>query len=174
MKRLLILFILLTIFLSGCGLYNLSNFVLPNDAEFLALIQRLDTPEKICNYILYNFGDEAHALNVLTPYQLYLVEKGDCDDKANFAVCFANYHGYRTYQILICYSGTIFKHQIAIYEEDNGYTFSSNGYYYPVNYNNFLDIVKLNSQKIYEDYGYIWKKFTVYDYDMNIVEQVSK
>ena len=170
MKKIILLIIVL-ISLTGCnGLYNLNSFILPDDTEFITLIQRLDTPEKTCQYMLYNFGNEAHVFNTLTPYQLYLNGKGDCDDLSNFATYVANYHGYETYQILIYFSNTIFKHQIAIYEENNGYTFSSNGYYYPVNYNNFYDIVGLNSQDIYEDYSYIWSKYTVYDYDMNVVE----
>ena len=171
MKKLLVLFILLTLLLSGCGLYNLSNFVLPDDAEFLALVQELDTPEKIGNYMLENFTYELHLLNILTPYQLYIAQKGDCDDCANFAMFISNYHNIETFLIKICYKNYAINHYLAIYKENDLYNFSENQYYYFVNYDNFLDIVKLNSQWMYYSYGYICSKYIVYDYNNNIIEQ---
>ena len=53
MKKIIIL-ILLTIFLSvlsGCGFYNLSNFTLPDDLEFLEVVKELDSPQKIGDYM---------------------------------------------------------------------------------------------------------------------------
>ena len=54
MKKIISLIIVL-IFLTGCsGLYNLNNFVLPDDSEFLVLIEELDTPQRICQYMIDN------------------------------------------------------------------------------------------------------------------------
>jgi len=174
MKKLLVLFIILTIFLSGCGIYHLSNFALPDDTEFLALIQELDTPEKIGNYMIKNFTYQIHDFYTPDPYTLYLIKKGDCNDFATFGIFIANNHGYETYQIKISYINTFTSHIIVVYKENEYYTFSENQYYYPVNYNNFFDIVELNSYWTYLSSKYIWSKYVVYDYNMNIIEQVIK
>ena len=51
MKK-IILIIIVLILLTGCNeIYNLSNFILPDDAEFLALVEELDTPYKIGQYM---------------------------------------------------------------------------------------------------------------------------
>ena len=174
MKKLLVLFIILTIFLSGCSLLNLNDFVLPNDIEFINTIKTLDTPEKICNYMKDNFICEPHVFYILNPYQLYITQKGDCDDFANFSIFISNYHGYETFLIKICYKNYAINHYLAIYKENDLYNFSDNQNYFPVNYDNFSNIVKLDSQWIYDSYGYIWSSYVVYDYWNNIVEQVTK
>jgi len=176
MKKLFLILILLTsiILLSGCGIFNLNTFVLPDDTEFLALVQELDTPEKICQYMLENFTYELHSLYAPDPYTLWQTQKGDCNDFSTFATFIADYHGYETYQIKIFYKNSAMNHYLAIYKEKGLYNFSDNYYYFPVNYDNFSDIVLLDSQWIYNYYGYIWSKYTVYDYDNNIVEQVIR
>jgi len=176
MKKLLLILILLTsiILLSGCGIYNLNCFTLPDDTKFFALIQELDTPEKICQYMLDNFTYELHLLNILSPYQLYITQKGDCDDFANFAIFISNYHGYETFLMKISYKNYAINHYLAIYKENGYYNFSDNQYYFPVNYDNFSDIVLLDSQWVYNYYGYIWSSYIVYDYDMDLIEQTTK
>ena len=171
MKKLLVLFIIFTIFLSGCGIYNLNLFIIPDDTVFLALIQELDTPEKISDYMIENFTYELHILYILNPYQLYITQKGDCDDFANFSMFISNYHGYETFLIKIHYKNYTINHYLAVYKENNLYNFSDNQYYFPVNYDNFYDIVKLNSQWMYYSYGYIWSSYIVYDYYNNIIGQ---
>ena len=169
MKRLLVLSVILLIFLlPGCGLYNLNGFVLPDDAEFLALIEELDTPEKICRYMVDSFEYEAHLFVTLTPYQLYLTKKGDCDDLSTFSVYFANYHNYETYQIQIYFENSIFFHTIAIYKENNKYNYSSNGIYFPIKASSFKEIV-IDSTTDY----YYYMHYKVYDYDNNLIEQVT-
>jgi len=167
MKKIILLSIIL-IFLTGCsGLYNLGNFVLPDDIEFLALIEELDTPKKICQYMLDNFGIEEHPYNTLTPYELYRIKKGDCDDFSNFSRFMANQHGIETYQILMFFPKPIYSidvwHAITIYKEDDCYTFSENQYYNPCNkyYNSFSEIMQIFNG---------WKKYIVYDYYNNIME----
>ncbi len=170
MKKLLI-FILLILLLSGCGIYNLNIFILPDDNGFLTLVKELDTPRKICQYMLDNFETELHPYITLTPYQLYITRKGDCDDFSNFAVFIANYHGYETYQIRILFASWVYGypvyHVMPIFVENGYYTFSENQFYNPYGqyYNSFSDIMQTY-------HG--WVSYTVYDYDMNIVEQVTK
>ena len=165
MKKLLIIFILLTLSLSSCGLYNLNFFTLPDDAEFIALVQELDTPLKICQYMKDNFTYELHLLYTPNPYILWQTKKGDCNDFATFGVFIADYHGYETYQIKIYWQDIKIKHRLAIYKE-NKYSFSDNWLYFLPIYNNFLEIVKYDS--FLQDK--IWSKYIVYDYDMNIIE----
>lgn len=160
--------ILITVLLlSGCGLYNLGGFTLPDDTEFLALIQELDTPEKICQYMTDNFEFEEHPLRTLTPYELFLNKKGDCNDFSTFAIFIADYHSYETYQIRIYFQNTFNLHRIAVYKEYDKYNYSSNMDYFPIQANNFKEIVE-----DYNDYDYRYKLkyYVVYDYDMNIIE----
>jgi uncharacterized protein YxeA len=165
MKK-IILVIISLIFLTGCnGLYNLNNFVLPDNDEFLTLVQELDTPEKICQYMTDNFNTEIHPYIILTPYQLFKNKAGDCDDFSTFAQFVAHYHGYETYQIIISFSNKKYKHSIAVYKE-NKYSFSDCEIYCSARYNNFSEIIKYDCWLRDE----IWTKYIVYDYDMNIVE----
>jgi len=164
MKK-IILFLILTIFLSGCSLYSLNDFVLPDDAEFIVLIQELDTPLKISNYMIENFTYKKNTFGVISPYQLYIRRVGDCTDFANFAQCCANYHDYLTYQLVIFYNG--FSHQIAVYSEYNCYSMTDNQYYYCC-FLNFIDIVNFDSA----GRNINWISYKVYDYDMNLIEKI--
>jgi len=171
MKK-IILSIIILIFLTGCsGLYNISNFVLPDDLEFLNIIESLQTPKEICQYMLANFGIEEHPYTTLTPYELFLNKKGDCGDFSLFAVFIANYHDYETYQILIKVYPWVFgypmKHIIGVFKEENGYSISDERYYiggigkYK---NTFKEIMDFN-------FSETWESYIVYNYDMNIVEK---
>lgn len=161
MKK-IILSIVILIFLTGCGLYNLGNFVLPDDSEFLALIEELDTPKKIGNYMVENFIYEFHDLYALDPYTLWKVKKGDCNEFVTFGTYIANYHGYTTYQLGIFYKNL--KHRIAIYKENN-YSIINNQYYHS-DFNTFEEIVGFDS----DSRDKIWSKYIVYDYWNDIIE----
>lgn len=166
MKKLLILLILLTLFLSGCGVYNLSNFVLPNDLEFISCIEKLDNPQKICNYMKENFTRKDNIFYNPNPYELWLCQEGDCNDLATFAIFVANYHNYTTYQIQISFKGTFIKHVLAVYLEDDGYTYSNFKAYRPIYASSFKEIV---SDYFSISLEYKLKSYKVYDYDMNLI-----
>jgi len=168
MKKLILLFIIfiLTISLSGCGIYNLNSFVLPDDAEFLACIQELDNPEKIGDYMLENFTYETNSI-LLNPDQLFIVKKGNCDDFSFFATFIANYHNYETYQILIEFPLNIHDpqyHMIGVFKEGNYYNISENTLYIECLCENFKEIMNF-----YLYHG--WISYIVYDYNMKIIEQ---
>lgn len=167
MKRLFIPLMLIIFLLSGCGVYNLNNFTLPDDAEFLALIQELDTPRKVSNYMIENFIYKANPYTSISPYTLWKTKVGDCNDMAAFAGLIANYHGYTVYQLKIFYDG--FKHLIAVYSEYNCYSMTDNQYYYCC-FLDFIDIVYFDSIRREVD----WLKYEVYDYNMNLIEKVQK
>jgi len=163
MKK-VILSIIILIFLTGCsGLYNLNNFILPDDMGFLCLIRQLDNPEKIGNYMMENFTFEKHD-SLLTPYQLYKTKKGDCDDFAIFAIFVADYNNYETYQIAIILENGV-GHFLGVYVENYKYTYSNNRHYCPINVLTFKEIVS-NACR------FEWAKYTVYDYWNNIIEIV--
>jgi len=162
MKRLFIL-ILLTVFLSGCGIFNLNGFIMPDDLDFLAVVESLDTPEKICGYMKDNFIYKYHSLYAPNPYTLWKTKEGDCNDFSTFGVFVANYHGYTTYQIDIKFNNKIMNHYLAVYVENNGYTFSSNMEYYPWICESFIDVIKCYTNNL--------KSYKVYDYDMNLIEE---
>ena len=168
MKRVILLFVLTLIFLTvGCGIYNLHNFLIPNDDEFLKDLEKLDTPQKIGDYMLRNFTYKAHKIYAPDPYILWKIKEGDCNDFSTFGIFVANYHGYKTWQIKIFYRGSIYKHWIAVYLEDN-YSTTIVRYYYS-DFDTFKKIVEKNNKIVL--YNKNWSKYIVYDYDMNIVER---
>jgi len=178
MKKVILLIIvgLILTLLTGCsGVFDLGGFVVPeiHKTEFMACIEQLYTPQKIANYMQENFTYEKHAFYAPSPYTLWLTKNGDCNDFSTFGVYAANYHGYETYQVRIFYKNFSGKHCLAIYKENGLYNFSDNQYYFPVNYDNIYDIVKLDSQWMYYCYGYIWSKYEIYDYNNNLIEEVN-
>jgi len=168
MKKLLFILLISIILLSGCGIYNLTFFTLPDDAKFLALIEELDTPEKISDYMLENFTYEIHDFTAQSPYELFISKVGDCDEFSDFGVFFADYHGYKTYQIEI-FDNTLFQHYIAVYDEGIWYSITDNQNYY-FGFDNFREIVDYVCYIRLK----IWTEYIVYDYWNNIVEQVTK
>jgi len=167
MKKVLLL-ILILMLLTGCsGVYNLNSFILPDDIEFLALIEQLNTPERICQYMVDNFKCEKNPYNVLNPYDLFLGKEGDCNDFSLFATFMANCNGFETWQIFIkfpfCVYGTPAGHVIGVFKEGDFYNISDTLYYIKCSRETFEEIMEL-----YPDHN----SYTVYDYDMNIVDEV--
>ena len=174
-KAFLIISILLIIFLTGCGgIFNLNGWICPDDLEFMAIIERLKTPQEISNYMRENFIYEAHAIYAPDPYTLWKIKKGDCNDFATFGVFVAHWHDYETYLVKILYDNTLEKHWIAVYTEDDGLSFTDNQYYFN-NYGYFFDtfreIVEFDC-KYFPDKEL--KKYVVKDYENNIVEEGYK
>lgn len=167
----LILFLILTIFLSGCSsVFNLSNFVLPDDIGFISCIEKLDTPEKICNYMKDNFTYKEHIFYNPNPYTLWLIQEGDCNDLCTFAIFVANYHNYETYQIHIFFKGTFIKHTLAVYLENDKYTYSNFKAYYPICASSFKEIVS----HYFINHELKLKFYKVFDYNMNLIEKEQR
>ena len=165
MKRIIPLVIIL-ILLTGCsGLYNISNFVLPDDLEFLVLREELDTPKKTCQYMDDNFECENNSIT-LDPYKLFVLKKGNCDDFSLFTVWIANYNGYEAYQIFMEFPFWVYEtsagHVIGVFKEGNFYNISDTTSYIKCNCETFKEIMEL-----YPDYN----SYIVYDYDMNIIKK---
>ena len=166
MKRILskiIIGIIILSFLTGCGIFNLGNFTIPDDLEFIAVIESLDTPQAISDYMMDNFTYELHGWYAPSPYILWQTKKGDCNDFSTFGTFIANYHGYETYQIRI--EGIGYVHYLGVYVEDM-YSFTDNRKYY-YGFETFREMVDKSSKRI----GKAWKSYKVYDYDRNIVEK---
>ena len=165
MKK-IIFFLILIIFLSGCSVFNLNNFVLPNDIEFISCIEKLDTPEKICDYMKDNFTRKDNIFYNPDPYTLWLIQEGDCNDLCTFAMFVANYHRYKTFQIQISFKGTFIKHVLGIYLESDKYTYSNFKAYYPLNVSSFSEIIS----HYFTNHELELKSYKVYDYNMNLIE----
>lgn len=163
--------IFLSLCFAGCGtsIFNLSNFIIPNDEEFLKTINELDTPQKICDYMTENFQFEPTLWECYSPYQIWLLNTqnkvGDCNDYACFAVFVANWHGYETYQIRVFFKYIKYSHFLAVYVEDGKYNYSSSWKYRPIGVDSFKEVV--------DDYYYgnEISKYIVYDYWNNIIEK---
>ena len=166
MKKLFLLLILFIFLLTGCDIYNLNSFVLPDDAEFLALVQELDNPEKICSYMKENFARKDNIFYSPNPYELWLCQEGDCNDLVTFAMFVANFHGYKTYQIQISFKGTFIKHVLAAYLEDGKYTYSNFKAYYPLYVLSFDEIVS----DYFINHELELKSYKVYGYENNLIK----
>ena len=176
-KTILIITILALLSLTGCiGIFNLSGWIWPgDDSKFMAIVEELDTPQKIGNCMEENFEYELHAFWLPSPYLLWKREKGDCNDFATFGSLIAHYHNYETYLVRIFYDDdTIWKHYLAVYVEGVGLSFTDNQYY------NLYLLVSHRFNNIKEIVGYdsllhnkVWTKYIVYDYWNNFVEEVN-
>ena len=166
-KTLLLLYIaFLILFLSGCGIFNLDGWITPSDDDFIACIEKLDTPQKIGDYMIENFTYQHHSIYAPDPYQLWLTKNGDCNDMSTFAIWVTNYHGYETYQIEIFYRGMQITHWVGVYDEGiPGYSITNNQYY-DCWFDNFKDIVDYSSYLI----GKTWTKYKVYNYWNDIIK----
>jgi len=160
----IITIILITIFLTGCGIFDLNGWICPDDGEFLAVIEELDTPEKISDYMLENFTYKVYDFTALSPYELFLYKKGDCDIFAKFGVFIADYHGYETFTIHI-FDDSFYSHYVAVYNEDIWYSITDGRYYY-FGFDNFEEIVNY----VYDIRDKVWTKYIVYDYWDDIIE----
>ena len=158
----IILIILVLILLSGCGLCNLNYFIMPDDLEFLAIVENLNTPKKISNYMIENFTYKRHALYAPNPYVLWQIKEGDCNDMSTFAVFIANYHNYETWQMQIYFKNSLFAHYIGVYKEYGKLTYTENMYYYPIYVDTFKEVVEHRFLSEYRNYK-------VYDYDGNLI-----
>ena len=155
-----IIILILILSLTGCSsIYNLDDFVTPNDIEFINTIEKLNTPEIICDYMRNNFTYKENPYHSTDPYQTWLDRTGDCNDYATFAIFVAHWHGYEVYQMHIYLKNLKDTHYLAIYVED-GYSYSSLESYFPLQFNTFLEIADRRT----------WSKYIVYDYEMNVVE----
>jgi len=154
----IIILLLILILLSGCGIYNLNNFVLPDDIEFLAVVESLNTPYKISEYMVENFTYKLSPFIAKTPYELWKIGEGDCNDFSTWGVFIADYHGYETWQVEIHLKNTLMTHFIAVYNEGS-YSFTDNQYYYS-GYNTFEEIVIESCKNIGYELSY-YKKHEV-------------
>jgi len=143
---------------------------MPDDIEFLTLVEELNIPEKIGEYMLENFTYEVHEFYAISPYELWKIKKGDCNDFATFGMFIANWHGYETYLIKIFYKDTFEKHVIAVYVEDDGLSFTDIRLYYNNDgfyFDTFKEIVDWDCENItFQDLS----KYIVCDYLNNEVE----
>ena len=117
MKKFLkiIISFLIIILLTGCGIYSLDGFVVPNDIQFTECVNSLDTVPKIAQYMEDNFIYQVRY-TALSPYSMWINEHGDCNDYAAFGVYVAKYHGIETYQVLITYANQMTTHVNAVYK----------------------------------------------------------
>ena len=137
-------------------------------SEFLVVVEELDTPQKICAYMRNDFEYEVHIYYTPIPHTLWKNKKGDCNDFSTFGVYIANYHGYKTYQVVINFKKATLGHTIAVYKENGKYNYSSNWEYFPIQANNFKEVVDHYSS--FDD-EYELKNYKVYDYEMNLITE---
>lgn len=160
MKKIFLIISILSMIslMSGCGIFNHNGWTWPDDQEFMAVVKELDVPQEIGNYMLENFTYEIHDFYAPDPYELWKIKKGDCNDFSVFGISIADYHDYVTYQIEI-FDNTIFKHYVAVYDEDIWYSITDCRDYY-FGFDDFREIVNY----VCDIRLKTWTKYIVYDY----------
>ena len=139
--------LILIILLAGC------SFVMPDDTEFMELVKTLDTPMKISQYMFYNFEYEYQAMGRKTPYQLYVLRKGDCNDFSNWVYWIGKYHGYKTSQLELRFVGP--DHWLGIFDMGNYFIYTDNQFINTTGYDSIEDIVEsYDARTIREIKGY--------------------
>jgi len=174
MKKYLIitLIVLMILPLTGCGIFNLTGFVLPDDDEFIAVIDSLYTPELVCNYIRDNFEFSLNVFYTPDPYEVWQNKEGDCNDFVTFAMYAVEYNGSKSYLVKIWYAGTYKKHTIIVFEEEGKYTYGSTRKdntmaYYPLYVNTFNDVIESYANRVGKEVS----KYVIYDYWDNVIEE---
>jgi len=88
--------------------------------------------------------------------------------------CFGNYvanwHDYETYQIEIKLKNTLYTHWLAVYVEDNYYSFTDNQFYF-YGYETFREIVEKSCN---DNICWEWISYKVFDYEMRVIEIGNK
>jgi hypothetical protein len=124
MGKCLILIFVIAIIFYGCALPGKYADYVPNEQEYWNTVKELDTPEKIADYMDMHFEYKMHLYSsAKTPYQFWLDGYGDCKDYAAFGVFCSRYHGYEAYIADVFFKGSFVSHLLAIYKEDNIYSF---------------------------------------------------
>jgi hypothetical protein len=151
------------------ALFKLSGWISPDDLKFSNLIKELDTPQKISDYMVNNFTYKASAFYAFSPYTLWVIKNGDCNDFATFGVFMADCNGYTTYQILVSYEHSDGSHCIAVYKEGDKLSFTENQYYFNNDghfFNTFKEIINFECKLL----DLKLEVYIVYDYENNIIE----
>ena len=181
MKKLILIVSLIVclIVCAGCKIFDLDDWVAPDDTIFMQLVSEQDTPKKICEYM--ETFEWNISLHTYSPYEMYLAnledwnDTGDCDDFAAYGMYVANIHGYPTYRITMWAKFTgfyglplVLPHVMTVYIEDNKYTYSSNHLYFPIYADTFKEIID-----DYEAWDYNMREiisWKVYDYNNNLMK----
>lgn len=149
--------------------YDLNDFVIPDDAEFMAAVESTTTPKEIVEFMNDNFEWVFASWWCYNPYQMWWAntKAGDCNDMSNYAVWVADYHGYETYQIHVHYEGKFISHFLGVFVEDGVMNYSSNTRYHKLQTLSFEAIAKHNCIV----FGEKLRKYRVYDFNMNIIKE---
>lgn len=143
--RKVIILIVLSIILAGC------NPVMSDDIEFMKVVESLDTPEKIGQYMENNFEPKYNPTTDYSPYEMYLYQHGDCADYSYFSSFVSNYHGYKTYLVymLLDMGEEKANHLITVIKINNKYAFFDLSHY-ECGYKSIADIMNNFSYISYE------------------------
>jgi len=142
--------------LPGVGLYQ-------DDPEFVNVVNALDGPKKICQYMENNINYKELS-GPHSPYQTYLSKEGDCADYAVFASAIANFHGYECFYILMYWTSDMC-HAITVYNMGDYYTYSSNCLYFGQRFNSIEECVNHCASTYIGDIEGNLSSYEVYNWD---------
>ena len=135
MKRkyyVIILFLVLAIFLSGCSGGGIVTAATETEEEdFQEVVNLLDTPEKLVEYMSRNFkhyaevyGEPPGEYNPYLPEDFFHIQVGNCEDFSAFSSYVLDQHGYNVfllyYMALSHENGDIYGHTVSVFHNEDG------------------------------------------------------
>jgi len=153
------------------GLCDINNFEIPDDPEFMVTIKSLSQPWLIGWYMEQNFKYNLSCC-AKSPYLLWRIKRGDCNDFSTFAAFVAHYHNIPAWQIRIKYLNRNIAHWLCVFEEkykdEIFYSYTSNQRFSNCIYKN-IEILVNHYCEMHERE---WISFQIYDYRMNLIKEI--
>ncbi len=127
-----ILFLILAIFLTGCsGGGIVTPAIETKEGEFQEVVNRLDTPQKLVEYMSKNFkhyvevyGEPPGEYNPYLPEDFFYIRVGNCEDFSAFSSYVLDQHGYSVfllyYMFLSHENGDIYGHTVSVFHNEDG------------------------------------------------------
>lgn len=161
-------------FFTDSKFFDFNGWLSPCDKEFIDCISKLDIPRKIGEY-MKNFICDDRFSESNDPYIIWKTKKANCRGFSNFGAFVANYHGYKTYQMVILYERSSESFGISVYEEGGGMSFIAEQNYFDNHgkmFNGFQEITKCFSVLYPEtDYAKI-KGYIISGHENGVIDRL--
>jgi len=159
MKKIIAILILVMIFLTGC--------TIPED-DVILLIPKLNTIEKISDFMHENFYYKAQLFGTKSPQRMLHLGYGDCNDYSNFAAYMAHYNGIEVWQIQITWKHTLMMHFVSVYYVTGNYYLMDNWRLYNKTFETLHDAVLYDCVQQGQELNHYW----IYEWNLQLIEKI--
>jgi hypothetical protein len=101
---------------------NKTQLDVENISNFTEAVNKLDTPEKLVNYMRENFKSKFREGHIsYLPVEFFHIKEGDCKDLATFGSYVLNQHGYDVKIMCLKLSGELEgQHAVTVFRDKSG------------------------------------------------------